>query len=78
MPRRTKNAKDREKSVADKMKGQMFEDVILKSDNVINWNTLKRVKMKGQMFEDVILKGDNKVINWNTVKRVWRKSSGEF
>ena len=56
----------------------MFEDVILKSDNVINWNTLKRVKMKGQMFEDVILKGDNKVINWNTVKRVWRKSSGEF
>ena len=46
MPRRTKNAKDREKSVADKMKGQMFEDVILKSDNVINWNTVKRVWRK--------------------------------
>ena len=42
-----KNTKDREKSIAKKMKGQMFEDVTLKGDNkVIHWNTIKRVWRK--------------------------------
>lgn len=46
-PKHIKNTKDREKSIAKKMKGQMFEDVTLKGDNkVIHWNTIKRVWRK--------------------------------
>ena len=44
-PKHIKNTKEREKSIAKKMKGQMFEDVVLKSDNkVIDWNIAQKFK----------------------------------
>tara|TARA_R110002126_G_scaffold23357_3_gene82015 strand:+ start:873 stop:1055 length:183 start_codon:yes stop_codon:yes gene_type:complete len=44
-PKHIKNTKEREKSIAKKMQGQTFEDVVLKSDNkAINWNTIQKFK----------------------------------
>ena len=42
-PKATKNLVKREQRIAEKMKGQTFENVVLKSDNIIHWNTVKRV-----------------------------------
>ena len=39
------NAKQREASIAKKMKGQKFEDVVLKGDSkVINWSLIRKFK----------------------------------
>mgnify|MGYP003646607838 FL=1 len=60
MPKRTKQdalgwpthikcAKEREKSIAKKMNGQKFEDVVLKKGRenvVIDWNVAKKIKRK--------------------------------
>jgi len=44
-PKHIKDAKEREESIAKKMKGYQFEDVVLKSDNkAINWNTVQKFK----------------------------------
>ena len=44
-PTHIKNAKQREASIAKKMKGQQFEDVVLKGDSkVINWNLVRKFK----------------------------------
>jgi len=50
-PEHIKNSKEREQRVAEKMKGKTFENVILKSDNVIHWNTIKRVWGKSSEVE---------------------------
>jgi len=48
-PEHIKNTKEREKSIAKKMNGQQFEDVVLKGDRknvVIDWNLAKKIKRK--------------------------------
>ena len=44
-PTHIKDAKQREASIAKKMKGHQFEDVVLKGDRkVINWNLVRKFK----------------------------------
>ena len=44
-PTHIKDAKQREASIAKKMKGQQFENVVLKGDSkVINWNLVRKLK----------------------------------
>ena len=44
-PTHIKDEKQREASIAKKMKGQQFEDVVLKGDSkVINWNLVRKFK----------------------------------
>jgi hypothetical protein len=46
-PKHIKNVKEREKSVAKKMEGLRFEDVVLKGDKknvVIQWNVVQKFK----------------------------------
>ena len=44
-PTHIKDAKQREASIAKKMKGQQFENVVLKGDSkVINWNLVRKFK----------------------------------
>ena len=44
-PTHIKDVKERERSIAEKMGSQQFEDVVLKGDSkVINWNLVRKFK----------------------------------